>query len=150
MAASNSRAKIGLGTKVVFTQSGWSGEICEAITGLGVERGEIDVTHMGVPTLDTVKTNREKIPAGVAGISNTTLVFHFDPAQGLPPINAPEETVQFIFKRRPTELTPATFSATAFFISASLSIPIEGKMVINSVISFSGDYTYTKPTLLAA
>lgn len=148
MAASNSRAKIGLGTRVVFTQSGWSGEICEAITGLGVERGEIDVTHMAVPQLTEVKTNRQKIPAGVAGISNTTLVFHFDPAQGLPPINAAEETVEFIFPRRPTELTPAKFSATAFFINASLNIPVEGKMQINSVISFSGDYSYQKPALL--
>lgn len=148
MAASNSRAKIGLGTKVVFTQSGWSGEICEAITGLGVERGEIDVTHMGVPGLDEVRTNRQKIPAGIAGIKDMTLVFHFDSAVGLPPINAAEETVELIFKRRPTELTPAKFSATGFFKDATLNIPIEGKQIINSVVAFSGDFTYTKPSLL--
>src|SRR6185503_9828923 len=148
MAASNSRAKIGLGTKVVFTQSGWAGEICEAITGLGVERGEIDVTHMGVPTLDEVTSNRQKIPAGIAGIKDMALVFHFDSAVGLPPINQPEETIELIFKRRPTELTPAKFSATGFFINATLNIPIEGKVVINTVIAFSGAYTYTKPSLL--
>ncbi len=150
MAASNSRAKIGLGTKVIFTQSGWSGEICEAITGLGVERGEIDVTHMGVPTLDEVTSNREKIPAGIANIKDMALVFHFDSAVGLPPINGPVETIQLIFKRRPTEATPAIFSASGFFKDATLNIPIEGKVVVNTVIAFSGAYIYTKPTLLAA
>jgi hypothetical protein len=148
MAASNSRAKIGLGTKVIFTQSGWAGEICEPITGVGVERGEIDTTHMAVPTLDEVTSNRQKIPAGIAGIKDMTLVFHFDPAVGLPPINAPEETIQLILKRRPTESTPAVFSATGFFKDATLNIPIEGKMLINSVVAFSGAYTYTKPSLL--
>ncbi len=148
MAVSNSRAKIGLGTKVIFTQSGWTGEICEPITGLGVQRSEIDVTHMAVPTLDESKTNVQKIPGGLASIKNLTLVFHFDPAVGLPPINAPEETIQLILKRRPTELTAAVFSATGFFTDATLTIPLDGKMVINSVVAFSGDYTYVKPSLL--
>jgi hypothetical protein len=147
MAASNSRAKIGLGTKVIFTQSGWTGEICEAIDGLGVERGEIDTTNMAVPTLDEVTANRQKIPAGIAGIKDMTLVFHFDSAIGLPPINAPEETVELIFKRRPTELTPAKFSATGFFKDATLTIPIEGKVTIRTIVAFSGAYTYTKPSL---
>ncbi len=148
MAASNSRAKIGLGTRVVFTQSGWSGEVCEPITGLGVQRSEIDVTHMAVPTLDETTTNIQKIPGGLAGIKDLTLVFHFDSAVGLPPINAPEETIELIFKRRPTELTAAKFSATGFFKDATLTIPLDGKQIINTVVAFSGAYSYTKPSLL--
>ena len=148
MAASNSRAKIGLGAKVVFTQSGWSGEVCETITGLGVERGSINVTHMGVPTLEEVTTNEETLPAGIARIKPMTLVFHFDPAVGLPPINGPVETVEISFKRRATELTPAKFIASGYFTDATLSIPIAEKMVINSVVSFTGNLVYQKPSLL--
>src|SRR5712691_8163902 len=104
MAASNSRAKIGLGTKVTFTQTGFVGEVIDSIEGLGVERADFDATHMGVLTLDQVRTNREKIPAGLAGINDITLSVHFDPAVGFPALSEPE-TIELVFPRRKTEST---------------------------------------------
>jgi hypothetical protein len=147
MAASHSRAKIGLGTKVIFTQTGFIGEIIEGVEGLGVERADFDATHMGVPTLDQVKTNRQKIPAGLAGINDMTLSLHFDPAVGLPALSDPE-TIELIFPRRKTESTPAKWSATGYLKGVSASIPVDNKMTARVTLGFTGDYTYTRPTLL--
>ena len=147
MAASNSRAKIGLGTKVVFTQSGFIGEIVETIEGLGVERGDFDATHMGVPTLDQVKTNRLKVPSGLAGIKDMSLTLHFDPALGLPPLAEPE-TIELTFARRKTEATAAQWSATGYLKDCGASIPVENKMTARVTLGFTGDYLYIKPTLL--
>lgn len=147
MAASNSRAKIGLGTKVTFTQTGFVGEIIESIDGLGVERADFDATHMAVDTLDQVKTNRQKIPAGLAGINDITLSVHFDPAVGFPALSDPE-TIELVFPRRKTESTAGKWSATGYLKGVSATIPVENKMTARITLGFTGNYTYVKPTLI--
>jgi hypothetical protein len=149
MAASNSRAKIGLGTKVVFTQSGSIGEIMSLSNALGLEGTSFDASHLGMPTLDEVSANGQKIPGGIVQITDMSGVIHFDPANGIPPMLL-SQTIEVVLPKRSTELSAAKFSATGWLQSFNASMTPNEKMQGNFVIAFTGAYVYTKPTLLAA
>lgn len=151
MATTTSRARIGLGTKIVFTQSGFAGEIVEQIT-FGTERGEVDTTHMGVPAIEPGGpiTNRQKIPLEVAGISDMNFTVHLDEESGWPPVNGDPETVEIIFRRRKTQLSPAKFSATGYIKTANATLPVEGKMTLAITVGFTGNLLFTRAVSLAA
>jgi hypothetical protein len=148
MAAATTRARVGLGTKIVFHDSGITGEIIETISW-GIDGGEaIDATHMGVPPLDgySIRTNGEMIPRETAQLRQMTLTLHFDEASGLPQVNRPE-TIELILRRRSTQLTSARWKATGWVQSMDLDIPVQEKMVYRMTLAFTGNFVYTKPTI---
>lgn len=147
MARSNSRAKIGLGTKITFTESGFVGEIIDQIEGMGFERQTFDATHMDVPPIGEVRTNGQKVFSDLARIKDATMTVHFDPAIGPPPVNE-GETIVFQFPRRKTEATAAEWSATGAIVDCGMTIPVEAKMQQRFTVAFTGDYSYKRPTLL--
>jgi hypothetical protein len=150
MAATTSRARIGLGTQIVFTQSQFAGEIIEQIT-FGTERDDIDVTHMGVPPVEPGGpiTNRQKIPLEISGISDMNFTVHLDEEAGWPPVNGQPETIEIIFRRRKTQATAAKFSATGWVKTVNATLPLEGKMTMALTVGFTGDLLFTRATALA-
>ena len=146
MAVANSRARIGLGTKIIFTQSGFTGEIIEQIT-MGADRGEVDVTHMGVlPVEPGTIGNRLKIPLEIAGIKDMSFSMHLDEAASVPPIDQDPETIIIQFRRRKTQITAAQFSATGFLKDYTWTIPMEGKMIVACVVAWTGNGVFTRAT----
>lgn len=151
MAASRSRARIGLGTKIIWTQAGFTGEIIEQITGLGAERGDFDVTHMDVPPLEPGQfANALKIPSEIARIPDMTYMVHFDEASSIPPIGGDPETIEIRFRRRKTDLTAAKMEGTGWLKSFSITLPVEGKATMQIVVSWTGNMVFTRSTPLAA
>ena len=151
MAASQSRARTGLGTKIVFTQSQFTGEIIETIDGLGGTRERYDTTHMGTAPLEQGDfSNSESIPADVADIADMTFVLHLDTANPIPPISEEDQTIEIIFRRRKTELTAAKFIGCGGIKSYAWTVPVRGKMTMRCTVGFTGTPRYIKPTLVAA
>lgn len=149
MSAATTRARVGLGTQLIFTQSGITGEIIETISW-GIDGGDaIDATHMGVSPLDgfEIRTNGEMIPREIATLRPLTCTLHFDEESGLPLVNQPE-TIQLILRRRKTQLTPAIWQATGWVSTLDLDIPVAEKMVYRMTVIFTGNYLYTKPRAL--
>lgn len=146
MAVSTSRAKVGLGSKVVFTQSGSIGEIL-SITGVGWERGFFDATHMEVPSLDDVHTNGQQIPSDLARFKPWTVTAHFDSALGFPPAREPE-TIELVLPKRKAELVPAKLSATGWISDVTMGLEVDAKAVATFTMQFTGDYLYQRPVLL--
>lgn len=148
MAASTSRATVGLGTKIILTQSGSLGEIM-SYAGIGWERGFFDATHMDVPEVDgaTVRSNGQQIPSGLVRFKPWTVQVHWDSARGLPTPNEPE-TIELELRKRKTELTGGKFSATGFITDTTMGLEIDAKTIHTVTIQFTGDYVYVKPTLL--
>ena len=148
MAVSNSRAQIVLGAKVELTPSGACGEITTIGDVLAWTRSSFEANHLGMPTLDEVKTNGQKVQGGVAMLEPATLTVHFDSASGMPRPNE-AETIRFTFPKRKTEAQSAYFQATGWISKVSgLSIQPDAKMTQQITIDWTGDYTYVKPVLL--
>jgi|SRR6266568_2712768 len=145
MAASRSRARIGLGTKIIWTQSGFGGEIINQITGLGASRKDFDATHMDVPALQPGQfANGQKVPSDVAELKDMHYELHLDEAAAVPPVGGEPETIELQFRRRKTDLTPAKWSATGWLKEFEWTIPVEGKMTAKVVVAFTGDAVFTK------
>jgi hypothetical protein len=142
-----SRAKIGLGSKVIFTQSGFVGEVINEIRGMGFTRPSFDATHMDSPDLEEVRTNGQMIPGSFAQIKPATMTLHFDPSLGLPPVNDGEMII-IEFPRRKTEATPASWRAFGWVSDCDMAIPVKEKMTQTITLDFTGDTFYKKPTLL--
>lgn len=148
MAVTNSRAKIGLGTKIIFTQSGSIGEIMSITGALGLQGTSFDASHLGMPTLDQVNANGQKVPGGIVQIKSMTATIHFDPALGIPPLLLPQ-TIEVILPKRTTESSPAKFSATGWMEDYEAGMQPNEKMTATCVVAFTGNFVYVKPTLVA-
>ena len=146
MAVANSRARIGLGTKIIFTQSGFTGEIIEQIT-FGAMRGEVDVTHMGVAPIEPGTIgNRLKIPLEIAEIKDLSFTMHLDEESAVPPLDQEPETILIQFRKRKSQLTAAQFSATGFLKDYTWTIPMDGKMTMACVVTFTGNGEFVRAT----
>ena len=146
MAVASSRARIGLGTRIVFTQSGFTGEIIETIT-MGASRGEVDVTHMGVPPIEPGTIgNRLKIPLEIADIKDLSFTMHLDEEAAVPPLSENPETIEIQFRKRKTQITAAKFAATGFLKDYTWTIPMDGKMTLACVVCFTGNGEFTRAT----
>lgn len=148
MAIPNSRAKIGLGTKIIFTQSGSIGEIVSITGALGLQGTSFDASHLGMPTLDQVNANGQKVPGGVVQIKNMTATIHFDSANGIPPLLL-AQTIELLLPKRAVEASPAKWSATGWVEDFEASMQPNEKMMSTVVLAFTGNFIYTKPTLVA-
>jgi hypothetical protein len=150
MAASTSRARVGLGTKINFALSGSKGEIIETVSW-GIDGGDaIDATHMDVPPIDGdgIRTNAEMIPREIARLQPMTFTAHFDEALGLPQLNFPE-TIELVLRRRSGQLTPAKMSATGWVSNVAFDLPVNEKSVVRMTVSFTGNFVYVRPLLAA-
>lgn len=147
---STSRARIGLGTKIIWTQSQFVVEIIDQITGLGAERGDFDATHMDVPPLEPGQfANALKIPSEIARIPDMTYMAHLDEARAIPPIGGDPETIEIFFRRRKTDLTAAKLAGTGWLKSFSWTIPVENKATVQIVVAWTGNMVFTRPTPLS-
>jgi hypothetical protein len=148
MAESNSRAKIGLGTQIIFTQSGTIGEIVSINGAMGLAGTSLDASHLMMPTLDEVNSNGQQIPGGVAQLKDWNLNIHFDSAIGLPKVHE-VQTIQLVLPKRTNESSPAKWQATGWVKDVEVSMQPNEIMAATVIIAFTGAYEYTKPTLFA-
>jgi hypothetical protein len=148
MAESNSRAKIGLGAQIIFTQSGSIGEIVSINGAMGVQGTSLDASHLMMPTLDEVNSNGQQIPGGIVQLKDWNLSVHFDSAIGLPKVHE-VQLIQLILPKRTTESSPATWQATGWVKDCEISMQPNEIMLAAVIIAFTGNYEYTKPTLMA-
>jgi len=148
MAVSNSRAKIGLGAQIEFTQSGSIGEIVGGNDFMGVQGTSLDASHLMMPTLDEVHSNGQQIPGGVVQLMDWSLNVHFDSAIGLPKVHE-VQTIRLILPKRTNESSPAKWQATGWVKQCSISMQPNEIMMAAITIAFTGNYEYSRPTLLA-
>lgn len=148
MAESNSRAKIGLGAQIIFTQSGSIGEIVSINGAMGVQGTSLDASHLMMPTLDEVNSNGQQIPGGIVQLKDWNLSVHFDSAIGLPKVHE-VQLIQLILPKRTTESSPATWQATGWVKDVEVTMQPNEIMAAAVIIAFTGNYEYTKPTLMA-
>lgn len=148
MAESNSRAKIGLGAQIIFTQSGSIGEIVSINGAMGVAGTSLDASHLQMPTLDEVNANGQQVPGGVVQLKDWTLSVHFDSAIGLPKVHE-VQTIELTLPKRTNESSPAKWSATGWVKDIEVTMQPNELMMAAVIIAFTGDYAYSKPTLFA-
>lgn len=148
MAESNSRAKIGLGTQIIFTQSGSIGEIVSINGAMGVQGTSLDASHLMMPTLDEVNSNGQQVPGGVVQLKDWNLTVHFDSAIGLPKVHE-VQTIQLVLPKRTNESSPAKWQATGWVKDAEVSMQPNEIMQATIIIAFTGAYLYERPTLFA-
>ena len=148
MAVPNSRAKIGLGAQIIFTQSGSIGEIVSINGAMGVAGTSLDASHLMMPTLDEVNSNGQQIPGGVVQLKDWNLSVHFDSTIGLPTVHE-VQTIELILPKRTNESSPAKWSATGWVKDVEVTMQPTEIMMAAIINAFTGDFAYQRPTLFA-
>lgn len=114
---------ISTGTTITF-DSGFFAEIIN-LEHSGMERGSVDVTHMG----STVE--RESLPTDLFDPGELTVELHFA-AQTRPPIDNAAETCTVTFPGG------TTWAGSAFMTNWAYSAPLEDKMTGTGTLKYDG------------
>jgi hypothetical protein len=132
-------ARTGLGTKIIFAQSGFSHEIFGQIV-LGGIRGEVDVSHMlSINTEVGGVGSRQKASLEISGIKDMSFSLHFDDEAEIPPLHQEAETIILQFPKRKELDYPSTLTTTGFLKDYTITTPLDGKVVVECIVGFSGN-----------
>lgn len=128
----------GYGATVTFS-SGFMAQVLNASWD-GLERGEIDTTHM-------TSTNgwMTFIPSDLKNPGELTVELLFNPSTA-PPITGAAETITVTFPIPSGGSTAATWACSGFMKSLSPSVPHDDRMLATAVLKFSGEPTFTAGT----
>lgn len=127
-------ADVTTGASITFS-SGFFAEITN-IGHSGINRGSVDVTHMG--TTDA----REFMPTDLYDAGELSVELQFDPDSS-PPIDQAAETVTVTFPTPSGGVSGATWAADGFMTDFEYTGPLEDKMTATATIKFTGTITYT-------
>ena len=108
---------LGTGTTITFGTSGFSAEL-RSLSWVGIERVAVETTPLGVTTPGSGFGNRTFLPSIAVDGGTLQCRFKFNPDL-TPPVNLDPETVTVTFPLVTGDTTPASWSATGFFISYS-------------------------------
>jgi hypothetical protein len=128
----------GFGTTITF-QSGFFAQITN-VGWDGIERGDIDTSHM-----TTTEGWMTFIPSDLKNAGELTVEISFDPDDA-PPITAAPETITVTHPIPAGGNTAATWACSGYMKSFGNAIPHDGKMTGTAVLKFSGKPTFTAGT----
>lgn len=135
-------ADIGTGCTIVFTTSGFSGEILD-VKG-GFQRKSIDITNLAAAPGDY----HTKMPGDLVDAKPIVLEILFDPDK-IPPILGAIETVTITFPLPAGKITAAKLVGKAFVMEWDFNIPLEEKMTGTMQIEWQGG-SANKPVFTAS
>ena len=122
--------EIGTGTTITFA-TGFFAEIL-SVDWSGIEREDIDSTHMGTATARTFE------PSDLYDPGELSVTMHHAPAT-TPPISSAAETITVTFP----DSGAATWAASGYMKSYEITSELEGKIEATAVLKFSGAITIT-------